>query len=62
MTLKEAKRAAVKAASTFWEAVSITPKRIDNGISMLTLMHDEYQACDRIQKMSKEREKEGKKE
>ena len=43
MTLKEAKHAAVKAASTFWEAVSITPKRIENGIAMLTPMHDEYQ-------------------
>ena len=52
MTAQNAKRAAVKAASTFWELVAITPKRIDNGIAMLTAMHDDYQACCMIHLLS----------
>ena len=43
MVLRAAKRAAVKKAAKFWEIVSITPKRIDNGINMLTKMHERYQ-------------------
>jgi len=39
-----AKREAVKAASSFLESVSITPKKIDHGVKMLTRIHDEYQA------------------
>ena len=36
MVLHKAKREAVKSASSFWEKISITPKKIDNGVMMLT--------------------------
>ena len=44
MKLSLAKRAAVRAATVFWEKVAITPKWIDQGVHMLTGIYDEYQA------------------
>ena len=44
MKLNQAMRAAVGAASEFWEKVVITPKRIDNGVAMLSGIFNEYQA------------------
>ena len=42
MGLKEAKRVTVKAVTNFWELISITPKTLDNGICMLTRLHERY--------------------
>ena len=44
MVLRKAKRAAVKAAASFWERVSITPKGLKNGVRMLSRLHEQYQA------------------
>ena len=44
MPMETAKRSAVKAATSFWELVSITPKSMSNGVQMLTRLIERHQA------------------
>ena len=44
MKWNHAMRATIGAASEFREKVVITPKRIDNGVAMLSGIFNEYQA------------------